>query len=63
MKDFTPEYLEQIRDIISGHDDERARTALADLHPADIAELYRDLNLAEPNISTACSTTTLPPRC
>lgn len=47
MKDFTPEYLEQIRDIISGHDDERARTALADLHPADIAELYRDLNLAE----------------
>ena len=47
MKDFTPEYLEQIRDIIGGHDDERARTALADLHPADIAELYRDLDLAE----------------
>ncbi|MDE6161567.1 MAG: magnesium transporter, partial [Muribaculaceae bacterium] len=47
MKEFTPEYLEQIRDIISGRNDELARAALADLHPADIAELYQDLDLGE----------------
>ncbi len=47
MKEFTPEYLEQIRDIIGRRNDEQARAALADLHPADIAELYQDLDLSE----------------
>ena len=47
MKEFTPEYLDELRDIINSHDDERAHKLLADLHPADIAELYRDLDLAE----------------
>ena len=47
MKDFTPEYLDQIRDIISRHNDDEARAALASLHPADIAELYQDLDLSE----------------
>ncbi|MDE6498554.1 MAG: magnesium transporter [Muribaculaceae bacterium] len=47
MKEFTPEYLDQIRDIIDRRNDEEARAALADLHPADIAELYQDLDLSE----------------
>lgn len=47
MKEFTPEYLDELRDIINSHDDERAHKLLADLHPADIAELYRDLDLTE----------------
>lgn len=47
MKEFTPDYLENIRRIIAARDDEAARRELADLHPADIAELYRDLDLEE----------------
>ena len=47
MKEFTPEYLDSLRSIIEEHDDDRARQALADLHPADIAELYRDLDISE----------------
>ena len=47
MKEFTPDYLENIRRIIADRDDEAARRELADLHPADIAELYRDLDLEE----------------
>ena len=47
MKEFTPEYLEQLREIIHEHADEAAREALDDLHPADIADLYRDLDLEE----------------
>lgn len=47
MKEFSEEYLEHIRNIISEHNDEAARTELADLHPADIAELYQDLDLEE----------------
>lgn len=47
MKEYTPEYLEQIRGIIERRDVEEARNELANLHPADIAELYQDLNLDE----------------
>lgn len=47
MKEYTPEYLEQIRDIISRRDDEAARKELEGLHPADIAELYENLNEKE----------------
>lgn len=39
--------LEQIRHVIETHDDAAARAILADLHPADIAELYQDLDLPE----------------
>ena len=39
MKEYTPEYLEHIRQIIAERDEEAARKELADLHPADIAEL------------------------
>lgn len=47
MKEFTPEYLDHIRDIVNNHDDKAAIAELADLHPADIAELYQDLDLEE----------------
>lgn len=47
MKEFTEDYLEHIRSIISRGDAEAARAELADLHPADIAELYQSLDLQE----------------
>ena len=47
MKEFTPEYLEHLRKIIHDRADTAAREELADLHPADIAELYQDLDLEE----------------
>lgn len=47
MKEFTEEYLDHLAEIIKADDKERARTELASLHPADIAELYRNLDLDE----------------
>ena len=47
MKEYTDEYLENIRDIIRSNDEEKAREELASLHPADIAELYQNLDLDE----------------
>lgn len=47
MKEFNPEYLQHLRKIIEDHADDAAREELNDLHPADIAELYRDLDLEE----------------
>ena len=47
MKEYTPEQLTDIRAIIEAKDAERARLALEELHPADIAELYQDLDLDE----------------
>lgn len=47
MKEYTPEYLEQIRDIITRDDAESARRELEAMHPADIAELYQNLELNE----------------
>ena len=47
MKEYTPEYLEHIRKIIDERDEEAARRELEDLHPADIAELYQELDLEE----------------
>ena len=47
MKEYTPEYLENIRKIIGEHNDEAARRELDELHPADIAELYQELDLDE----------------
>lgn len=47
MKEFTDEYIQNLRSIIAAGDEESARRALADLHPADIAELYQDLDLEE----------------
>jgi magnesium transporter len=47
MKEFTEEYIDNIRRIIAQHDDDAARVILGDMHPADIAELYQDLDLDE----------------
>ncbi len=47
MKEYTEDYLDHIRSIISRGDVEAARRELADLHPADIAELYQNLDLQE----------------
>ncbi|MBD5244940.1 MAG: magnesium transporter [Barnesiella sp.] len=47
MKEYTPEYLEHIRAITERRDEEAARSELADMHPADIAELYQELDLDE----------------
>ena len=47
MKEYTPESLENIREIIRNKDQDQARVVLAELHPADIAALYQDLDLYE----------------
>ncbi len=47
MKEYTEDYIERIRDIIARRDEAEARKELEDLHPADIAELYQDLDLEE----------------
>jgi magnesium transporter len=47
MKEYTPEYLEHIRSIIHNNDEDGARHELEGLHPADIAELYQNLELDE----------------
>lgn len=47
MKEYTPEYLELIRSIIEQRDEDAARKELDELHPADIAELYQELELDE----------------
>lgn len=47
MKELTPEYLDQIRQIVSHDERDEARRELAAMHPADIAELYQNLELDE----------------
>ena len=47
MKEYTTEYLEHIREVIHTQNTEVARQELEGLHPADIAELYQNLNLKE----------------
>lgn len=47
MKDNKLEFLDHIKDIILRHDVDAAKKELAEFHPADIAELYQDLDLEE----------------
>ena len=47
MKEYTDEYLEHIRRIIKADRADDARAELATLHPADIAELYQNLDIDE----------------
>ena len=44
MKDFTKEYIEQLRDLIDNKDVEAVMAELKDMHPADIAEIVSDLH-------------------
>lgn len=47
MKEYTDEDLEHIRKVIHDNDIDQARKELKELHPADIAELYQNLDLEE----------------
>ncbi|MDE7466145.1 MAG: magnesium transporter [Muribaculaceae bacterium] len=47
MKEFTDQDIERIESLIDNHDDDAIRAELAELHPADIAELFQSLNLKQ----------------
>lgn len=47
MKEYSEEYLRHIKEIIDSGDTSAARAELSSLHPADIAELYRNLDLEQ----------------
>jgi Mg2+ transporter (mgtE) len=47
MVELTKEYIENFRNIINTKDEEKAKELLHDLHPADIAELYKEVDLKE----------------
>lgn len=47
MKEYSDQYIEEMRDIISRHDEAAAHAELEQMHPADIAELYQELDLEE----------------
>ncbi len=47
MKDFTEHDLERIDNIIETQDAPAAREEVRELHPADIAELFQELNLRQ----------------
>ena len=47
MKEFTPEYIQELKDIVKSGDIDKARAELKDLHPADIAELFQELDITE----------------
>lgn len=47
MKEFTDEYLQQLKDYIHTDDREKAVAELSTMHPADIAELYQRLDIEE----------------
>ena len=43
MKEFTEEYIDKLKGLIERHDNDALRKELAEMHPADIAELYQSL--------------------
>ena len=47
MKEFTDTDIERIKELTENADTAKARAELRELHPADIAELFRELNLKE----------------
>ncbi|MBD5330181.1 MAG: magnesium transporter [Bacteroides sp.] len=47
MKEFTDQDIEKIENLIEEHNEEAIIRELADLHPADIAELFQSLNLRQ----------------
>lgn len=47
MREYTDEDISQIKDIIEANDNERAVKELEEMHPADIAELYNNLDLED----------------
>ena len=47
MKDLTDKEIEQIEEQIEHGDEVGVRKVFADLHPADVAELFQSLSLKE----------------
>lgn len=47
MREFSEEDLQHIKDLILNNAETTAREELAEMHPADIAELYKNLELPE----------------
>ena len=47
MIELTKDYIDNLKSIIAEKDDAKAQALLHDLYPADIAELYQELNLGE----------------
>jgi len=47
MIDLTKEYIENLKNLIVEHNDDAIKSLLQELHPADIAELFQELNLQE----------------
>ncbi len=44
---ITREYIEELREVVENQDEVKALELLGDLHAADIAEIYDDLNIEE----------------
>ena len=47
MIELTKDYIDNLKDIITEKDDAKIKEILDELYPADIAELYQELNLQE----------------
>jgi len=47
VKEFTDQDIERIENLIEEHNEEAIKAELAELHPADIAELFQSLNLRQ----------------
>ena len=47
MEQFSQDYIREFRTIIDNKDKDRALELLNELHPADIAALYQELDLDE----------------
>ena len=47
MIELTKEYIENLQNLIQEKDDTQIKAILEDLHPADIAELYQQMDLKE----------------
>lgn len=47
MKEYDKDFMEDLREIIAHKDVELGRRLLKDLHPADIAELFEELDVAD----------------
>lgn len=45
--DITPEFIEKFRQLAIARNEEKAREELSKLHPADIAELFHELEIEE----------------
>lgn len=45
--ELTKEYLERLREVIEARDEQTARSMMKDLHAADIAGIYDELNIEE----------------